>query len=72
MRKTISNHMSNRLITIGWNEKMSTAHQKMMDQKIKHLPVTNERSEIVGVLSDRDVQRVDCAPQFGQVDLVFV
>lgn len=57
MRKTISNHMSNRLITIGWNEKMSTAHQRMMDQKIRHLPVTNERAEIVGILSDRDVQR---------------
>ena len=57
MKKTISNHMSHRLITIGWNEKLSTAYQRMQDQNIRHLPVTNEKAEIIGMLSDRDVQR---------------
>ena len=36
---------------------METAYRRMRDQRIRHLPVHNESGQIVGVLSDRDVQR---------------
>ena len=71
MKQTISNHMSKDLITIGWNEKMSTAYQRMMNQKIRHLPVTNEKAEIVGMLSDRDVQRAMISDEDGPQELTW-
>ncbi|MGZ3687830.1 MAG: CBS domain-containing protein [Bdellovibrionota bacterium] len=49
--------MSPNLVTISWNERMETAFRRMRDQRIRHLPVTRENGEIVGILSDRDVQR---------------
>lgn len=56
-RKLVRENMSTHLITIGWDEKMETAYRRMQSSHIRHLPVTNHLGEIVGMLSDRDVQR---------------
>ncbi len=55
--KSVNENMSTHLITIGWNEKMETAYKRMQTKKVRHLPVTNETGEFIGMLSDRDVQR---------------
>lgn len=57
MKKLIRENMSIDLITIGWNERMETAHARMVDNRVRHLPVLTESGEVIGMLSDRDVQR---------------
>lgn len=49
--------MTAELITIDWNEGLKTAYERMKKHRIRHLPVRNDAGEIVGMLSDRDVQR---------------
>lgn len=57
IKKTVKESMSKAPITIGWNEKMEFAYKRMKSIQVRHLPVTNDTGEIVGMLSDRDVQR---------------
>jgi len=45
------------LITIAWGDSMASAAKRMEKLKIRHLAVVDEQGEIVGILSDRDVQR---------------
>lgn len=49
--------MSPSLITINWNEQIATAYKRMQKHQLRHLPVMNDSGEVVGMLSDRDVQR---------------
>lgn len=57
MKPRITDTMSSDLITIGWTESMDNAFRKMRGWSIRHLPVTDDSGEIIGILSDRDVQR---------------
>lgn len=57
MQKIVRENMSADLITIGWNERMETAYSRMLMNKVRHLPVLSETGEVIGMLSDRDVQR---------------
>lgn len=49
--------MTKNLITIEASDSMVSAWKKMNDHHIRHLPVLDERKMVVGILSDRDVQR---------------
>lgn len=49
--------MSPSLITIGADEPIYRAYDLMKRKSIRHLPVCDKSGEIIGVLSDRDVQR---------------
>ena len=49
--------MSRKLITIGINETVLEAYKVMQKNRIRHLPVQDETGHLVGILSDRDVQR---------------
>ena len=49
--------MSTKLVTVNINENMETAHRRMQKRRLRHLPVSDDSGEIVGMLSDRDVQR---------------
>lgn len=65
MTKKAWEEMSPNLITIGWNESMERAFNRMHSKRIRHLPVMDDGGQIVGILSDRDVQRamisrIDC------------
>lgn len=55
--KTAQEIMSIGLITIGMNETVLEAYQTMQKNRIRHLPVVDESGIIIGILSDRDVQR---------------
>ncbi|MBS1962299.1 MAG: CBS domain-containing protein [Bdellovibrionales bacterium] len=57
MTKRAWEEMSPDLITIGWNEPVERAFHRMRAKRIRHLPVLDEAGAIVGILSDRDVQR---------------
>jgi acetoin utilization protein AcuB len=49
--------MSEDLVSIGWGDSMAAAATRMEKLRIRHLAVTGDKGEIVGLLSDRDVQR---------------
>ncbi|MFZ4715853.1 MAG: HPP family protein [Bacteriovoracaceae bacterium] len=44
-------------ITIHAGESIVQAYGKMKENSIRHLPVMNGQNQIIGILSDRDIQR---------------
>ena len=54
---TIENISSKNLKTIPYDTPIFTAQQIMTESRVRHLPVINERSQIVGLLSARDMPR---------------
>ena len=58
MKKLETSNVTNwDLIKIGVNTPLIEAFQKMNRYQIRHLPVMDSEHNIVGILSDRDVQR---------------
>jgi acetoin utilization protein AcuB len=49
--------MTRKVYTISWDDTLLKAYQLMKERKIRHLPVIRPQGDIVGVLSDRDLQR---------------
>lgn len=56
-KKLARESMSTKLVTINFNENMDTAYRRMKKRQLRHLPVCDDSGEVVGMLSDRDVQR---------------
>ncbi len=57
MTKIAPENISTDLITIGVNERIETAYKRMQEKSVRHLPVLTETGEVIGIISDRDVQR---------------
>ena len=57
MKKQARQSMTRHLVTINWSETMETARARMQRHRCRHLPVLNDMGQVVGMLSDRDVQR---------------
>ncbi len=55
--KTVGEISSSKLVTIRLDSTVVEAQTLMSERRFRHLPVVNELGEIVGILSDRDVQR---------------
>lgn len=51
--------MHTNLITIAWDRPLTEAKQSMEEHRIRHLLVADNSGELVGILSDRDVARVE-------------
>ena len=49
--------MTTDLITIDWKASLNDAYELMKEQKIRHIPVRNDESTIIGMLSERDILR---------------
>ena len=56
-KKTAGESMTNKLVTINVGENLETAYRRMQKRRLRHLPVCDDTGEVVGMLSDRDVQR---------------
>lgn len=50
--------MTDQLITVPMGTSLFEAHELMKEKRIRHLPVVNEQDEIVGIISQRDLQYV--------------
>jgi len=57
MDKVAGEIMSKKLVTVRLDDSVRKAYQIMQDRKIRHLPVSDGTGEIIGILSDRDLQR---------------
>jgi acetoin utilization protein AcuB len=55
--KSTKQIMTKKLITVKESDTLLSAYECMQEKKIRHLPVTNSTGKIVGILSDRDIQR---------------
>ncbi len=57
MERNAAEVMSKRLVTVRWDDSVRKAYQLMQDRQIRHLPVCDVKGEVIGILSDRDLQR---------------
>lgn len=57
MKVTVKEGMTSELVTIGEGEELLSAYKKMQLYRIRHLPVVDGADNVVGILSDRDVNR---------------
>ena len=53
----VQQNMSKDLVTVRASDSLDLAYAKMVRHEIRHLPVLNEENQLVGLLSDRDLQR---------------
>lgn len=49
--------LSKPLVTIGRNDRVSVADERMSTNRIRHLPVLDDEGELAGIVSRRDVTR---------------
>ena len=49
--------MTKKMITLGLTDSVRKGYQLMQENQIRHLPVIDEGGTIIGILSDRDLQR---------------
>jgi acetoin utilization protein AcuB len=57
MKNEASAVMTRNPVTIHMSENVTEAYLLMTKKRIRHLPVVDEGGTIIGILSDRDVQR---------------
>jgi len=57
MKTLAKENMSTQLITVTAEASLAVAYEKMRKFNIRHLPVVDITDSIVGILSDRDLQR---------------
>jgi CBS domain-containing protein len=55
--KTVSQIMTKHPITIGYEDSIQQASELMLEHRFRHLPVTDQLGDVIGILSDRDIQR---------------
>ncbi|MBY0515414.1 MAG: CBS domain-containing protein [Bacteriovoracaceae bacterium] len=58
MSEKIQSIMTRHPSTVFVAESLQNAYQKMRTLKVRHLPVINGSGKLVGIISDRDFQRV--------------
>lgn len=56
-RSTAKENMTKTLVTVAWNKPMEEASRLMEERRIRHLPVVDKEGLVIGILSDRDVNR---------------
>lgn len=49
--------MTKHPITVGYEDSIQKASELMLEHRFRHLPVTDQLGDVIGILSDRDIQR---------------
>ncbi|MGZ3719156.1 MAG: CBS domain-containing protein [Bdellovibrionota bacterium] len=56
-RSSVKQQMTGKLVTISWDLPISDASDLMDERGFRHLPVIDDLGVVVGIISDRDVNR---------------
>ena len=56
-KKTLEQIMTKHPLTILEDDSLQKASDLMLQRRIRHLPVSDSKGEVIGILSDRDIQR---------------
>lgn len=62
------NLMTKKIIKVEPNTPIQIAHDEMKEKGIRHLPVIDQTGKLVGMLSDRDVQRAINVKMINEVE----
>jgi CBS domain-containing protein len=57
MKTRVSEIMSSELMTLPATAPLASAYERMQKRKIRHLLVTNAEDEMIGLISERDLER---------------
>ena len=57
MNHTAKDIMQTRVISVGVDDPLMSVHRLFVDEEISGAPVVNERGEVVGVITSRDLLR---------------
>lgn len=57
MTMKLKDHITQKVVTTSPDQSLKDAYKTMRNHWIRHLPVINEDGYVVGILSDRDIQR---------------
>lgn len=60
MRMIVEEVMSRDAITLSPQDKIESALKLLNEHRIRHIPITNDEEQVVGIVSDRDIR--DAAP----------
>lgn len=60
---TASDLMTTHVVTIRQTATVRDALRTLDEMDVRHLPVVDERREVVGMLSDRDLVRLPRSPE---------
>jgi acetoin utilization protein AcuB len=55
----VKDRMSKHPLTIDLEESVSSAHQYMQEQKVRHLPVVDKAGKMVGLVSEEDLLKAE-------------
>ncbi|MGE0549226.1 MAG: CBS domain-containing protein [Kofleriaceae bacterium] len=66
---SVKRYMTIEPYSIAYKDSLSRAKQLMCEHLIRHLPVVDDQGQLVGIISDRDVDVIAAIPE---VDLVRV
>jgi acetoin utilization protein AcuB len=59
MAKKVTDYMSRKVVSIPPTTGIREAFFKMKEHQIRHLPVVDENSKLIGIISDRELRRPD-------------
>lgn len=54
---SVQENMSKKLVSVKETYSLESAHNLMLSNNFRHLAVTDENEKVVGIISDRDMQR---------------
>lgn len=57
MELTVGDLMTDEVVSVNESEDLYTAYELMAEHNCRHLPVTDHRRNLTGILSDRDLIR---------------
>jgi acetoin utilization protein AcuB len=60
--------MSKKIITIQATAPIQLAHDLMIKHNIRHLPVLDQNGQLVGMISDRDIQRASNVNMYNEIE----
>lgn len=55
----VRDYMSTDVIYANINDGLRQTFYRMLERRIRHMPVLGDREELVGIISDRDLRRPD-------------